>query len=177
MIAHIEHKFAWTYVEGEDGKQFPLSILAHFPDYFTLTNVPDIRLETQFSVNNRDQWAELGLAIQHLYHDQHVNGQNYDRGLMMISGLPVDNQSRHWKLICSQAQEFPRAYINPSQDIIKKVIDKHILYTDIPPHEAGQMWVVEYFQRIKVQLQNQIFESRDNICAMLRQAMIMPVTR
>ena len=41
--------------------------------------------------------------------------------------------------------------------MIKEVIDKHILYTDIPPHEKGQMWVVAYLQRIKVLLQNNIF--------------------
>ena len=128
-------------------------------------------------MNNRDQWAELGLAIQYLYHDQHVNGQNDARGSMMMSGLPVDNQSRHWTLICSQAPEFPRAYIYPSQDIIKEIIEKQILYTDIPPHDKGQMWAVEYFQRIKVLLQNQISKSRDDICAMLRRAMIMPATR
>ena len=39
------------------------------------------------------------------------------------------------------------------------------------------MWAVEYLQRIKVLLQNQIFESRDDICAMLRQTMNRPVTR
>ena len=75
---------------------------------------------------------ELGPAIQYLFHDQHVNGQNDDRGsMMMMSGLPVDNQSRHWKLICSQAQQFPKADIYPSQDIIKEIIDEHILFTHI----------------------------------------------
>ena len=39
------------------------------------------------------------------------------------------------------------------------------------------MWAVEYLQRIKVRLQNQIFESRDIIRAMLRQVMNRPVTR
>ena len=33
---------------------------------------------TQKLVNNRDQWAELGLAIKYLYHDQHVSVQNDD---------------------------------------------------------------------------------------------------
>ena len=94
-----------------------------------------------------------------------------------MSGLPVDNQSRHLKLICSQAQQFSRADIHLSQDIIKNVIDKHLLFTDIPPHYKGQMWVVEYFQRIKVRLQNQIIESRDDICATVRQAMNRLVTR
>ena len=72
-------------------------------------------------------------------------------------------------------QKFPRAHIDPSQDIIKKIIDKHILFTDIP-HDKGQMWAVEYLQRIKAQLQNMAFGSRGNICARLRKAMHKPVT-
>ena len=95
---------------------------------------------------------------------------------MMMSSLLVDCQSRHWKLICSQMQKFPRAHIDPSQDIIKKIIDKHILFTDIPPHDKGQMWAVEYLQRIKAQLQNMAFGSRGNICARLRKTMHQPVT-
>ena len=94
----------------------------------------------------------------------------------MMRGLLVDCQSRHWKLICSQMQKFPRAHIDPSQDIIKKIIDKHILFTDIPPHDKGQMWAVEYLQRIKAQLQNMAFGSRGNICSRLRKTMHQPVT-
>ena len=73
-------------------------------------------------------------------------------------------------------QKFPRAHIDPSQDIMKKIIDKHILFTDIPPHDKGPMWAVEYLQRIKAQLQNMAFGSRDYICARLRKAMHQPVT-
>ena len=73
-------------------------------------------------------------------------------------------------------QKFPRAHIDPSQDIIKKIIDKHILFTDIPPHDKGQMWAVEYLQRIKAQLQNMAFGSRGKICARLRKTMRQPVT-
>ena len=74
---------------------------------------------------------------------------------------------------------FPEALrvIDPSQDIIMKVMDKHILGTDIPPHKKGQMWAVERLQRIKVQLQNQIFRSRNIICATLKKAITTPVTR
>ena len=86
-------------------------------------------------MNNRDQWAELDVAKKYLYHEQHVEGLDVNRAPMMMSGLLVDCQSRHWKLICSQMQKFPRAHIDPSQDIIKKVIEKHILFTDIPPHD------------------------------------------
>ena len=80
-------------------------------------------------MNNRDQWAELGVAKRYLYHEQHVEDLDVDRAPMMMSGLLVDCQSRHWKLICAQMQKFPRAHIDPSQDIIKKIIDKHILFT------------------------------------------------
>ena len=112
-------------------------------------------------MNNRDQWAELGVAKKYLYHEQHVEGLDVDRAPMMMRGLLIDCQSRHWKLICSQMQKFPRAHIDPSEDIIKKIMDKHILFTDIPPHDKGQMWAVEYLQRIKAQLQNMAFRSRD----------------
>ena len=94
----------------------------------------------------------------------------------MMSGLLVDYQSRHWKLIYSQMQTFPKALIDPAQDIIMTVVDKYILGADIPPHIKGQMWAVERLQRIKVQLQNQIFRSRNIICAMLKKAMTAPVT-
>ena len=142
-----------------------------------MTNVPGIHSEVQFSVNDRDKWAELGLAIQHLYHDQHVNGQNDDKGPMMMNGLPLGIPSRHWKIVYSQTQHLSRAVIYQSQDIIKEIIDEHFFFTDVPPHYKGQMWAVEYFQRIKVLLQNRIFESTDSICTMLRQAMNRPVTR
>ena len=73
-------------------------------------------------------------------------------------------------------QKFPRAHIDPSQDIIKKIIDKHILFTAILPHDKGQMWAVEYLQRIKAQLQNMALGSRGNICARLRKTLHQPVT-
>ena len=116
----------WMYVQGKDGKEFSLSILANLSDYYSLTGVFDIHLEAQYSVNNRDQWAELGVAKKYLYHEQHVEDLDVDRAPMMMSGLLVDCQSRYWKLICLQMQKFPRAHIDPSQDIIKKIIDKHI---------------------------------------------------
>ena len=56
-IARIEHEIKWTYIVGKDGKQFTLSILTNFSDYFTLTGVSDIHSKAQFSVNNRDQWS------------------------------------------------------------------------------------------------------------------------
>ncbi len=70
----------------------------------------------------------------------------------MISCLLIDPLSRHGKLVCEQMQEFPLALIDPSQDIIKEIIDRHLLFSDIPPHPKGLMWVVEIYQRIKVQL-------------------------
>ena len=91
-VAHIEHELKRAYVQGEGGEQVPASILANCSDYFTMMNVPGIHSEVQFSVNDRDKWAELGLAIQHLYHDQHVNGQNDDKGLMMMNGRFIFNQ-------------------------------------------------------------------------------------
>jgi hypothetical protein len=59
--------------------------------------------------------------------------------LMMMSSLLIDPRSRHGKLICSQMLEFPRAVIDLSQDIIKEMIDMHILFSDIPRHPKGQM--------------------------------------
>ena len=95
---------------------------------------------------------------------------------MILSGLLIDCQLRHWKLICSQMQKFPSAHIDQSQDIIKEIIDKHIPFTDSPPHAKGHMWAVEYLQRVKVQLQNMTFRSRDDICAQLMKAMHQAVT-
>ena len=68
-VARIEHDITWTYIAGKDRSQFPLSILANSSDYFTLTGVSDIHSEAQFSVNNRDQWTELGLATEYFYHE------------------------------------------------------------------------------------------------------------
>ena len=89
----------WIYVQGKDGKEFSLSILANLSDYYSLTDVFDIHSEAQFSMNNRDQWAELGVAKKYLYHEQHVEDLDVDRAPMMMSSLLVDCQSRHWKLI------------------------------------------------------------------------------
>ena len=111
-VAYIEHALSWTYLRGKEGRQFPLSILAIFSDYATLTSVSDIHSEAQFSVNNRDQWEVLGLATKYLYHENYVSDQSDDMEKMMMSGLRVDNNSRHWKLICSQVQELPKAYID-----------------------------------------------------------------
>ena len=77
-----------------------MSILANLSDYHTLTGVFDIHSEAQFSMNNRDQWAELGVAKKYPYHEQHVEDLDVDRAPIMISGLLVDCQSIHWKLIC-----------------------------------------------------------------------------
>ena len=49
-------------MQGKDGKEFSLSIFANLCDYYSLTVVFDIHSEAQFSMNNRDQWAELGIA-------------------------------------------------------------------------------------------------------------------
>ena len=35
-IAHIKHKISWMYVQGEDGKEFSLSILTNLSEYFIL---------------------------------------------------------------------------------------------------------------------------------------------
>ena len=94
----------------------------------------------------------------------------------MMSGLPIDIRSRHGKLICAQMQEFPKALIDQSQDIIMEIIDRHLLFSDVPPHPKGQMWAVEIYQRIKVQLQNMVFGSRDYICEWLRKFMSLAVT-
>ena len=89
----------WMYVQGKDGSEFLLSILSNLSDYYSLTGAFDIHSEAQFSMNNRDQWAELGAAKKYLYHEQHVEDLDVDRAPMMMSGLLVDCQSRHWKLI------------------------------------------------------------------------------
>ena len=51
----------WMYVQGKDGSEFLLSILSNLSDYYSLTGAFDIHSEAQFSMNNRDQWAELGV--------------------------------------------------------------------------------------------------------------------
>jgi hypothetical protein len=50
-------------------------------------------------------------------------------------------------LICSQLQEIPSVVIELSHQIIKEIIDKHILETGIPPHVKGLWRAVESFQR------------------------------
>ena len=76
--AHIEHEIAWTCVQGEDKKEFTWSILANLANYFTLTSVFDIHSESQYSMNNRDQWEDLGIATKSLYHEQRVEGLDAD---------------------------------------------------------------------------------------------------
>ena len=83
------------YVQGKDEKEFSLSILANLSDYDSLTGVFDIHSEAKFSMNNRDQWAKLGVAKKYLFHEQHVEDLDVDRALMMMSCPLVDCQSRH----------------------------------------------------------------------------------
>ncbi len=71
-----------------------------------------------------------------------------------MRGLLIGPRSRHQKLICAQMQELAKALVDHSQDIIKEIIDRHLLFSDIPQHPKGQMWAFELYQRIKVQLQN-----------------------
>jgi hypothetical protein len=151
-LAHIEHEISLTYLQGEDGKEIPLLTIANLSEYYTLKGAFNLHSKAQFSMNNRDQWKELGIDPKYLYHEPPFEGPDALMEQMKMSGLPIDIRSRHGKLICTQMQEFPKALIDQSQDIIMEVIDRHLLFSDVPPHPKGQMWAVEINQRIKVQL-------------------------
>ncbi len=94
---------------GEDRKEFPWSIIANLSDYHTLTGVFDVHSEAQFSMNNREQWKELGIDAEYLYHEPPSEGPDVLMEPMMMSGLLIDPRSRHGKLICAQMQEFPKS--------------------------------------------------------------------
>ncbi len=119
-------------------------------------------------MNNGDQWKELGIDAEFFYQEPPFEGQDVLIAPMMMSSLLIDPWSRHGNLICAQMRKFPKALIDPSQDIIKEIIDRHLLFSDIPLHPKGQMWAVELYQRIKVQLRNMVFRSRNDICTWLR---------
>jgi hypothetical protein len=55
-------------------------------------------------MNDKDKWKELGIDAEY------------------------DPRSRQGKLICAQMQEFRKALIDLSQDIIKKIMDRFILF-------------------------------------------------
>ncbi len=76
-----------------------MSIIADISDYYTLTGVLDVHSEAQFSINNRDQWKELGIDAEYLYYEPPFKGPDVHMTPMMMSVLLIDPRSRHGKLI------------------------------------------------------------------------------
>jgi hypothetical protein len=149
VVAHIEHKFSWTYVEGEGGQKFLLSIFANASDYYTLTGVSDIHSKSQFSMNNKDQWKKLGVATEYFLHESLFKDIDVSLLWRMMNCLIIDSVTRLRELDC-MLQQFPKVQIDLHQHTIKKIIDKHLFFEDIPPHQPGQLCAIEVFQRIKV---------------------------
>jgi hypothetical protein len=65
----------------------------------------------------------------------------------------------------------PTTLTEQAQQIIKDTIDAVIHENNPLPSGKGSFWGVEYFQRIKILLQNMMFQNRDNIREWLAQAM------
>ena len=74
-------------------------------------------------------------------------------------------------------QEFPSSHIELTQNYIKEIINQHVLESDISPHPKGILWVVEYLQRIKIQLQNMALRSKCVLCDWLETAMHKALTK
>ncbi len=81
---------------------------------------------------------------------------------MFMNGVLIDVYSQKWKAYVSDLLAFPLPLIEPAQQIIKDTIDAVIHENN--PSQSGKVsfWGVEYFQRIKVLLQNMMFLNRDN---------------
>ncbi len=59
------------------------------------------------------------------------------------------------------ASHFPPPLIEQAQQIIKDATDAVIHENNLPHSGKGSFWGVEYFQRIKILLQNMMFQNRD----------------
>jgi hypothetical protein len=88
---------------------------------------------------------------------------------MFMNGVLIDVYSQKWKAYVSDLLAFPPPLIEHAQQIIKDTIDAVI--HNPPQSGKGSFWGVEYFQRIKILLQNMMFQNRDNIREWLAQAM------
>ena len=71
--------------------------IANISEYYTLMGAFDLHLKAQFSMNNRDQWKELGIDLKYLYHRLPFEGPDALMEQMMMNGLPIDIRSRHGK--------------------------------------------------------------------------------
>jgi hypothetical protein len=91
---------------------------------------------------------------------------------MLMNGVLIDVYSQKWKAHVSDLLGFPSLLIEQAQQTIKDTVDAVIHENNPPPSGRGVFWgVVEYFQRIKVLLQNMTFQNRDNIRVCLAQGM------
>ncbi len=88
-----------------------------------------------------------------------------------MNGVLIDVYSQKWKACISDLLAFPLPLIEPAQQIIQDTIDAVIHENNPPQSGKRSFWGVEYFQRIKVLLQNMMFLNRDYIREWLAQAM------
>jgi hypothetical protein len=83
--------------------------------------------------------------------------------MVTFNGVLIDVYSQKWKAYVSDLLAFPPPLIEQAQGIIKDSIDTVIHENNPPPSGKGCFWGVEYFQQIKILLQNMMFQNRDNI--------------
>ncbi len=116
-------------------------------------------------------WEDYGILPEYLPTSSRFSYTLPDVDEMFMNGVLIDVHSQKWKAYVSDLLAFPLPLIEPAQQIIKDTIDAVIHQNNPPQSGKGSFWGVEYFQRIKILLQNMMFLNRDNIREWLAQAM------
>jgi hypothetical protein len=108
-------------------------------------------------------WKACGILTKYLPTFCRIAYTLPDDAEMFMNGVLIDVYSQKWKAYLKVLLAFPQSLIEPAQQIIKDTIDALIHENNPPPSAKRAFWGVEYFQRIKVLLQNMMFLNRDNI--------------
>jgi hypothetical protein len=116
-------------------------------------------------------WKACGILTQFLPTFSRFAYTLPDDAEMFMCGVLIDAHSQRWKAYLRDLLAFPQQLIELAQQTIKDTVDAIIQENNPPPSAKRAFWGVEYFQRIKVLLQNMMFLNRDNIREWLTTAM------
>ena len=179
-LAQAEHELMDKTLRSTNGRSVPIWGLVLMSENFIPTS-QDGKVMGRFFVynkqmhpadfaNDRTQWELRSICRDCLPDVLQDSGHNNERPMTM-GGLLLNPNSEEWYQYYQEILYFPASLIEQAQQVVVETLDKYIHHHDSPSAPKGPFWGIEYFQLLKIMLQNAAFKSRRGIDQWLAKVM------